>query len=307
VKPIFYKFTLPVVGEIVFPAYMTMLLLGFVVCLWLLRREEDRAGRDGNEIVDLGILMLACGVFGARILSVLADGHLQDFVNLCVDPKKVPALDAKVLFCTTDAQCGYDYLCNLETSKCYPPKDCLAALKVWEGGLAYYGGFLFAAPVGIIYAHRKGLGAWRVADLASPFIALGLVFGRTGCFFNGCCYGKPSHLPWAVHFPGVAGHVHPTQVYEALGALGIAAFLYWVIRPRKARDGQVFAALLVLYAALRFGLEFLRADERGELHGLSTSQWIGLPLAALGLVLWLVRRRPDAAARPSLGPQGKET
>lgn len=289
-KPIFLKFTLPVVGEVVFPAYMTLLLAGFVVCLWLLRREEEKSGRDGREIVDLGLVMLACGVMGARLLSVLADGHLQDFVNLCTDPKKVPAIDAKVLFCTADSQCGYDYLCNLDRNVCYPPKDCLAAFKFWQGGLAYYGGFLLAAPVGVLYAHRKGMGAWRVADLTSPYIALGLVFGRLGCFFNGCCYGETTTLPWAVHFPGVAGHVHPTQIYEALGALAVAAFLYFGVRPRKSGDGQVFAALLVLYATLRFGLEFLRADERGQLYGLSTSQWIGLPLLVLGAILWLARR-----------------
>ena len=76
VKPIFLELHLPVVGEVVFPAYMTMLMVGFLVAVWLARREEDRGGRDGTRLVDMGILMLVAGVLGARLLSVLADGKL---------------------------------------------------------------------------------------------------------------------------------------------------------------------------------------------------------------------------------------
>ncbi|MBI4508166.1 MAG: prolipoprotein diacylglyceryl transferase [Deltaproteobacteria bacterium] len=289
-KPIFFEFTLPVLGKVEFPAYMTMIMVGFIVSTWLCRREEDLAGRNGDRIVDLALLMLVFGVLGARLLSVLADGHLRDFVNLCVNPKLVPAIDAKVLFCTTDAQCGYDYLCDTETSKCYPPKDCLAAFKFWQGGLAFYGGLLAAAPVGLWFAHKKKLGTYRVADLTAPMIALGLFFGRLGCFFNGCCYGTTTSVPWAVDFPG-HHDVHPTQLYESGGALLIFMFLYFVLRPRKRAHGELFGALLALYGVLRFSLEFLRADERGGVAGLSTSQWIGVLLVPLGICLWVARRR----------------
>jgi phosphatidylglycerol:prolipoprotein diacylglycerol transferase len=295
-------FTLPAgLGPVY--TYYVALLAGFTLAIWLARREEDRSGRDGVRIVDLGILMLIFGVIGARLLSVLADGHFMDFVHLCTDPKQVVPADAwaRGIVCDTDQMCSPHYLCDTVRHACYPPQDCLEALKFWHGGLAYYGGFLLAVPVGLWYARRKQLGVWRVADLTSPYIALGLFFGRVGCFFNGCCYGKPSDLPWALHFPGVAGKVHPTQLYEAIGSLVVFALLYFVVRPRKRAHGQVFAALLVAYGVLRFVLEFFRNDERGEVAALSTSQWISVPLVLGGILLyrWLQRRSTTSADAPS--------
>jgi phosphatidylglycerol---prolipoprotein diacylglyceryl transferase len=284
-KPTFLEFHLPVVGEVVFPAYMTLLMVGFTLAIWLARRDEDRLGRNGDRVVDLGLIMLACGIIGARLLSVVADGKLHDFVNLCTDPKLVEAVDAKVRICTADAQCGWDYLCDLERKTCYPPRDCIAALKFWQGGLTYYGGFLLAVPVGLWWARRKQLGVWRMADLTAPVIAFGLFWGRLGCFFNGCCYGSHTDGPLGVDFPG-RPNVHPTQLYEAIGALAIFAFLYFWLRPRKRAHGQVFAVFLVVYAVMRFILEFWRADDRGGFGGLSTSQWIGIPLLGLGWYLW---------------------
>jgi phosphatidylglycerol:prolipoprotein diacylglycerol transferase len=241
---------------------------------------------------------------GARFLSVLADGKFHDFVNLCTDPTLVPPADRwaqGVTQCTTDQSCNpgresIHYLCNTATGTCYPPRDCLAVFKFWHGGLAYYGGLILAIPVGLWYAKKKDLGALRIADLVSPFIALGLFFGRMGCFFNGCCYGEHSDLPWATHFPGHAFARHPTQLYEAAGTLAICAFLYLWMRPRKRAHGEVFAGLLVLYGVLRFLLEFVRADERGGFGGLSTSQWLGIPLIAAGVWLFVARRRKGLAA-----------
>jgi phosphatidylglycerol:prolipoprotein diacylglycerol transferase len=292
-----YQTTLPLLGKVEFPSYMVLLILGFSLAVYLARREEDANGRDGQRIVDLGIVMLVCGILGARLLSVLADGYFMDFVHLCTDPTLVPARDAKVTVCQTAQQCGFDYLCNQATHTCYPPKDCLAWLKFWQGGLAYYGGFLAAFPVGLWYAKKHQLGVWRIADLTSPFIALGLFFGRMGCFLNGCCYGAPTDLAWGVDFPTdhIKHKVHPTQLYEAIGALAVFGLLYFVVRPRKRRHGEVFAGLLVLYGLLRFALEFWRADDRGGFGGLSTSQWIGVPLVAWGLAALVSWRRRAAA------------
>jgi phosphatidylglycerol:prolipoprotein diacylglycerol transferase len=94
-----------------------------------------------------------------------------------------------------------------------------------------------------------------------------------------------------VRFPGHAAATHPTQLYEAGAALAIAAALYLGVRPRKRAHGQAFAALLVFYGVARFLLEYVRADERGSLAGLSTSQWIAIPLVAAGAWLWWRRPR----------------
>jgi phosphatidylglycerol:prolipoprotein diacylglycerol transferase len=296
--PMIYKGDWPVIGRIEFPSYMVMLIVGFALAIWLARREEDATGRNGDRVVDLGILMLVFGILGARILSVVADGYFKDFVHLCTDPTLVPARDLPAgVICQTNAQCGDFYLCNTATQTCHPPRDCLAWIKFWNGGMAYYGGFLAAVPVGLWYARRKQLGVWRIADLTSPFIALGLFFGRLGCFLNGCCFGAPTTLPWGVDFPHDRRDLllHPTQLYESLGALAVFAALYFVIRPRKRFHGEVFAWLLVLYGALRFVLEFWRADDRGGFAGLSTSQWLGIPLVVWGVVLLVRRHAPRPA------------
>ena len=204
-KPVLFS----VFGE-PFHAYLTFLLIGFVLAIWLSRREGEQLGLPGDKLVDLGIIMLVLGVAGARLLAVLTDGMLMDFVHLCTDPKQVPAIDALVSTCTADAQCGYDYLCNAETNTCYPPRDCLATLKFWQGGLTYYGGFLLALPGGLYFARRWDLRPLVLADIVAPFIMVGLFFGRLGCFFNGCCYGSAciapgaaidSAPPWSVQFP----------------------------------------------------------------------------------------------------------
>lgn len=305
-KPVFLEFHLPVIGEVTFPAYMTMLMIGFIVSISLARRQGERLGMNGNHIVDLGLLMLVLGVLGARILSVLADGKFMDFVHLCTDPRQVEAIDRLVDVCQTDAQCGFHYLCDTETQTCHPPRDCLAALKFWWGGLTYYGGVLLAVPGGMWYARRKGMGVWRVADLTAPFVMLGLFFGRLGCFFNGCCFGADYHGFASVSLPGHAHPVHPTQLYESLGALVLFFVLYAFLRPRKRGHGEIFGWLLVLYGVLRTFLEVFRADARGSIGPLSTSQLISIPLIVIGVYLIVrIRRQADAEAAPETDSEGE--
>ncbi|MBU6402339.1 MAG: prolipoprotein diacylglyceryl transferase, partial [Verrucomicrobia bacterium] len=74
-------------------------------------------------------------------------------------------------------------------------------LMVRHGGLVFYGGFLGAALTGVAYARSRRLNLWKLADTLAPSIALGHAFGRIGCLMNGCCYGRPTHLPWAICFP----------------------------------------------------------------------------------------------------------
>jgi phosphatidylglycerol---prolipoprotein diacylglyceryl transferase len=285
VQPILLDFHLPVIGEVAFPAYMTLLMIGFLVAVGLARRQGERQGLDGTAIVDLGLVMLVLGILGARLLAVLTDGKLMDFVHLCTDPTRVPAVDSRVPFCSAEIACDYHYVCDLARGVCHPPRDCLAALKFWQGGLTYYGGLLLAVPGGLWLARRKGLGAWRMADIAAPCIMLGLFFGRLGCFLNGCCYGTGTDAWVAVHFPGHAHPVHPTQLYEAGGALLLFAALHFVVRPRSRGHGEVFGWMLVLYGAMRMGIELYRADPRGALGPLSTSQILSIPLILAGIAL----------------------
>ena len=72
---------------------------------------------------------------------------------------------------------------------------------VQHGGLVFYGGLIGSSLATILYAQLKGLPLWRMADIFAPSVALGHVFGRVGCLMNGCCYGRATDLPWAIHFP----------------------------------------------------------------------------------------------------------
>ena len=318
-KPILFAFSLPVIGEVTFPAYFTLLSLGFGMAMWITYRESKKIELDPDLILDTNLWMIIWGVIGARVLHLIADGHFHEYVDLCVNPKNVKAIDALVARCTTDAQCGYDYLCDTARHVCYPPQDCLAAVKLWRGGLAYYGGFLFATAFAVYFLRKHKMPFGRVADIASPGIALGLFFGRMGCYLNGCCYGKETTggSSWAVTFPRGSsawraqletGHikaaqaaipVYPTQLYEAVSCLAIFAFLYYVWRPRKRHDGDILAGFMLLYAIARSVIEVFRDDDRGVFWGfISTSQIVSIPLVLLAFGIFYWNRR---GARLSMG------
>jgi phosphatidylglycerol:prolipoprotein diacylglycerol transferase len=161
---------------------------------------------------------------------------------------------------------------------------------IQHGGLVYYGGLIGAIVAGSIYIRWKKLPLWKTADVLAPSIALGSVFGRTGCLLNGCCYGKPTDVLWAIRFP--AGHptggvpVHPTEIYDALLNLALYIFLAWLFR-RKKFDGQIFATYLLCYAITRSFVEYFRGDYT-NLHyhfGLTPAQWISVPIFVAGLAL----------------------
>ncbi len=298
------------------PAYLTMIMFGFFAAIFIARRDAEALGIDGVRIVDLGILMLLLGVLGARLLAVLTDGSLQDFIHLCTDSRLVDPVDTSVKFCQTNKECGFDYLCNLsardavlagsQRSMCYPPGDCLAAIKFWQGGLTYYGGVLLALPGAWIFMARKSMPKLVVADVMAAPAMLGLAFGRMGCFLNGCCYGGKTNSVFGVRFPGHFQDRHPTQLYELVFALSLYVFLRHLL-PKLLR-GQfaagralVFGLMLSLYGIFRVLIEFLRDDPRGALGPLSTSQLISIPVIALGL--WLVARairEEKLAAKQSL-------
>ncbi len=171
-------------------------------------------------------------------------------------------------------------------------------LKIWNGGLVFYGGFIAALVAGVIFLKVKNIPVWKTADIMAPSAALAHFFGRIGCFFAGCCYGKHCDLPWAFTFnhpdslapTGIP--LHPTQLYEALNNLIIFCLL-WFFRKRKKYDGQIFWMYVLLYGITRFVLETFRADFRGDyiFGNLSVSQVIGGLMAVLSLIMLFIFRK----------------
>jgi phosphatidylglycerol:prolipoprotein diacylglycerol transferase len=161
--------------------------------------------------------------------------------------------------------------------------------------------------------HRLPL--WQTCDVFAPGIALGHAVGRLGCLAAGCCYGKPTTVPWAVTFtnPLAATNVgtplnvplHPTQIYESAAEALILVVLLATEKKGRAYPGRTFWLYMLMYAVSRFIIEFYRGDERGLVLGqLSTSQFISTVLVPLSVVMlvWLSRRpqpSPEVAAKPA--------
>lgn len=182
------------------------------------------------------------------------------------------------------------------------PDDWMRVFRIWEGGLVFYGGLFGGILGGAIYILAVRAPLWRVGDLALPFVPLAHAIARLGCFFNGCCWGARTELPWAIHYPTArygpfaqqvdaklipadAAHtlgVHPTQLYESFGLL----VLFVVMRAawkRPHRSGQVMVLYPIGYGILRFLTEATRGDSARPWMGMTASQMVALGFIAFGV------------------------
>jgi len=176
-------------------------------------------------------------------------------------------------------------------------------LSLARAGGVFYGGLIAAVVVGFWMVRKYQLPFWTTGDLMAPGIALGHVIGRMGCLMAGCCFGRPSSVPWAITFtnPAAALNVgtplgiplHPTQLYDAGAELLILVFLLVTERRGKTFPGRTFFLYLLLYAISRFIIEFYRGDDRGMVFNvLSTSQVVAAAIIPISLfMLWRFRAR----------------
>lgn len=186
------------------------------------------------------------------------------------------------------------------TNLAYFRTNPLDMIKIWEGGLVFYGGIVSAIPVAFWVARRKGLPLWQTADVWAPSLALAHSLGRIGCFSAGCCYGTAApDLPWAVIFThpetlAIRGvPLHPTQLYES--ALEFLNFLvlYYGFRKRTSFHGQLFWLYVLNYSMIRTVTEQFRGDEvRGFLlPGISISTAISAVMFIAALAFLFVLRK----------------
>jgi phosphatidylglycerol:prolipoprotein diacylglycerol transferase len=179
----------------------------------------------------------------------------------------------------------------------------LKIFSLWEGGLVFHGGLIVAVAAAFFFIRRYSL-PWRTTfDALAVGMPLGVALGRVGCFMAGCCFGKPTDVPWAVTFTDpntlcpLRVPIHPAQLYEAFLSLGIFGVILW-LRKRKSYEGQLVLIYFLLAGLVRFTVEFFRAptslDPRGpELFlGMPLTQVLALGIALLsGAVLWWAWRR----------------
>ncbi len=170
-------------------------------------------------------------------------------------------------------------------------KDPSAIFPLSDGWVVY-GGIIGGILAAVVYAKIRKLKFLAYFDLLMPSVALAQGFGRMGCWFAGCCYGRETHSPIGIIFKessyaptGVP--LVPTQLFSA--GLNVLHFLVllWYSR-RKQGDGQVGALYLIFYSIGRFILEYFRGDlERGSVGVFSTSQFISFFTLAAGIGLWI--------------------
>jgi phosphatidylglycerol:prolipoprotein diacylglycerol transferase len=267
--------------------YGLLVASAFIIGAALAQREAAKVGQDPDRVADLSFWILASALVGAHVYFILVN-HEEFF--------------------------GPDWLTTTRVVGRWPK-------FLLPQGMVFYGGFIGAVIGAAWYMRRHQMSFFAYADTLIPSVAFGHFLGRLGCFGAGCCWGDVAHthLPWLAKFPPeslayqtLAGRfdpqdfiapdrlstlpLHPTQLYESFGELGIFLLLVFVIRPRKRFDGQVLAVWLLVYSVLRTTVELFRGDvERGVYFGLGAGQWTSVAILAAGVLVWVLGRRSTRA------------
>jgi phosphatidylglycerol:prolipoprotein diacylglycerol transferase len=190
--------------------------------------------------------------------------------------------------------------------------------QFWNGGIVFYGGVIGSAVAFLTYRWLRPFPIRPYLDVLAPSIAVGILFGRLGCFLTGCCFGDACDLPWAVAFPKPSPpweihqrfhlippdalwslRVHPTQIYASIDGL-VLFLLLSAYYPLRRRDGEVMGLLMLTYPVTRFLVEYLRNDEGVFFAGMTISQNISVALLLGGVVYWIwLSRLPRTIERPA--------
>lgn len=250
------------IGSFPVNTYGVFLALAFLCAILISVKLAARDGLPRERIYDLCLWMLLASLIGSKVLMLFTEPEYRD----------------------------------------HPMQ--LLSLDFLRSGGVFYGGLIGALLAGYFLMKRYKLPWWKTADACAPGIAIGNFFGRQGCFAAGCCWGKPTSLPWGVKFTELGhditgvptdAYLHPTQLYESFAMLLVFFFLLW-LHKRKRFSGQVILAYALLYSVIRFSIEFVRDDPRGDilgltsLTGLSTSQLISIVVGISALVILILRR-----------------
>lgn len=317
--------------------YFLFLAIGFALGFLYLVRVGEAEGFQRLGLIDICIAAILGGLIGGRILHVVAEplpAHPLQAAEVEVLRAKLvdrdPVLQRHLAEALSQPSVPAVWLFLAEMPEGEARAEALKLVEsdphsvpvwlwyrthpshipqFWRGGLAYFGGLILAVVLCVIATLKHGLPLRRIADITAPAIILGLVFGRLGCFLGGCCYGATCEAAWWATqpswYPAPVGGVprYPTAFASALFALALFFALRW-IRRRRAFEGEVFLAMLVLYAPGRFLIEALRADPRGGAGGLSTTQLLVLVSGVPALALWILGRvRAPQASSGDAGPQ----
>ena len=248
--------------------YGVIVMTGVIIGSLIAERELRRRGENGDRIWDALIWLLPVGILGARLWFV---------VNAILGGNR-------------------SYI-----------ENPASIIRVWEGGLHIFGGFLFGAAALLIYLRRNKLDPWLFFDAAGPAILIGQGIGRIANFINQELYGPPTTLPWGIPiqaehrliqyrdlnlFPVETTRFHPTFAYEMLWNFAAAGLLLWLSRRYRGniKPGTIFAGWLLLAGFGRLLIEFFRPDQPKipEL-GISYTSIFSALMAIIGAVMLMMR------------------
>jgi len=250
-------------GPLTVHAYGFFMALGFALGALVFVLRGRRRDLPANRLIDLVIVAIVGGIGGGRLFYVLT--HWSQF-------SQRPWLAFWPV--------GSDGTIGLQ-------------------GMVFYGGLIVAVPLIAWLVRRWQLSPLRTLDALAPAIALGTAVGRFGCFFNGCCFGRPTACAWGMVFPpgSLAGEtfpgtpIHPTQLYMVLDNLVIFGLLLLIERFGRKIDGTLIAAYLVLIGVARGIDDLFRYYER-EMRliavggvDLTVNHLTGFILVAIGLLM----------------------
>ncbi len=246
------------VGPLEVRWYGIMYVMGFIASYFLLQKQERsrQLGVVGTVAQDL-IFYLAVGLIVGARLGYIIFYEYNDFGTYIRNPLEI--------------------------------------IATWHGGMSFHGGLIGCVVAGLIFARRRNLPFWALADCTIVTAPIGLMLGRIGNFINGELLGLPSNVPWAMVFPA-GGPIprHPTQLYEAF-VEGVVLFaVLWTLRKRPFKDGTMVVFFLLFYGIFRFIIEFFKEPDPqlGYILGMTMGQILCLGMiVASGLLELYLRRR----------------
>ena len=259
-------------GDPIITSYGLMLMLAFLVCNYLLKKECIK--RKFNEQIADDIILYAAigGLLGSKIYYSIEEGGglLVQVIALVDLLKGVFSFDATLI---------------------------RLSISELGGGLTFLGGLIGGTISVSYYIIKKNLNWLEIADLVAPFLILGHAIGRIGCFLVGDCYGKPTDLPWGMSFPlgspPTNDFVHPTQLYEVMTGFIIFYYLTYLRNTNGLYKGQVFFEYMFLAGLARFIVEFLRVNPHYFENNinLSGAQFISISMIVLSSVFMYYYRK----------------
>lgn len=262
-------------GPIQLHSYGIMMVLGMAAGVVTATRFANRRGISGDILLRASVFIILSGLVGSRLLYVIMYSAefsgRWQYAFLPIQPDGTVGLN----------------------------------------GLVFLGGVIGGVLAGLWYVLYHRLPPWPIADSIAPGLAVGLFFGRIGCFLNGCCFGRSCDLPWAVHFPADSSAallngqqaLHPTQLYAAGYALLIFGLITIADRYRPPQ-GYLAALFLIFYGISRFTIDFFRYQDSEMLLGvgINLNQFISLLMFFGGLSIIAInrdKRRRIEISRPA--------